>query len=476
LLDTLVMLPVLGAFLAVGISLVAPRAGPMFPTLSHNPNAAMPFPGILWIELTVIGCIIATGVVMVAYETVMTVRYGRTLGKAWLGIRPIRTHGGGLGWARALARTSIYWLAGFLLNWVGLLDDLWCLWDANQQCLHDKAADSIVINDPGSTEHAGAPSAMPWAGTGPAPVPSVSAGPGWHSPPRSEAVTAQQAPTPANQDADAPSPPWPSPSWPAPLPPRGYPPPGGYGGYPPQSYSPYGPGVYSAAGYPVFPGHSPSPKTSGFAIASLVLSIVLWGIGSVLGIIFGFVALRRIKEKGGAEKGRGLAIAGISVGFGGIVLGIVLAISLVVVFAHLDHENVVPMGTTVNFTNCGCGSSLSTLTVTNLTEVPSSVVGPPPSGDRLWVAGVDACEIADPADNGPDGPELYDLAAKTTGGSVYSPANEVPPGETNILNTTLRPSQCVSGYASFWVPRDETIAGIEYNPDGPFSRYEWKQP
>ena len=34
---------------------------------------------------------------------------------------------------------------GFL--WIGLLDPLWCLWDDKRQCLHDKAVDSIVIND-----------------------------------------------------------------------------------------------------------------------------------------------------------------------------------------------------------------------------------------------------------------------------------------------------------------------------------------
>jgi hypothetical protein len=290
----------------------------------------------------------------------------------------------------------------------------------------------------------------------------------------SEAPGAGQTPTPAGQGGDAPSPPWHGPSWQAP--PSGYPQPDGYGGYLQPGYGPYGPAGYPAAGYPVYPGYAQSPKTNGLAIASLVLSILLWGIGSILGIIFGFVALSTIKKSGGAEKGRGLAIAGISVGFGGIVLGIGLVIALVVVFTHFDRENVVPMGTTVNYANCGCGSSLSSLTITSVTEVPTSVVSPLPSGVRLWVAKVDACEIPDPAENGPDGPELYDLAAVITDGSVYSPANAVRPGETNILNATLPPSQCVQGYASFWIPRGETTVGIEYSPDGPFSRYEWKQP
>jgi uncharacterized RDD family membrane protein YckC len=40
----------------------------------------------------------------------------------------------------------IFWLAGFL-GWIGLLDPLWCLWDDKRQCLHDKVADSIVVNE-----------------------------------------------------------------------------------------------------------------------------------------------------------------------------------------------------------------------------------------------------------------------------------------------------------------------------------------
>ena len=50
--------------------------------------------------------------------------------------------------------------------------------------------------------------------------------------------------------------------------------------------------------------------TSGFAIASLVLGIIG---GSILAIIFGFVALSQIKKSG--AKGRGMAIAGVVLGF-----------------------------------------------------------------------------------------------------------------------------------------------------------------
>lgn len=50
----------------------------------------------------------------------------------------------------------------------------------------------------------------------------------------------------------------------------------------------------------------------------------LCGIGPVLGVIFGFIALNQIKKTG--EGGRGLAIAGIIIGAIAIVLGIIWGI------------------------------------------------------------------------------------------------------------------------------------------------------
>jgi hypothetical protein len=58
-------------------------------------------------------------------------------------------------------------------------------------------------------------------------------------------------------------------------------------------------------GYPARTG-----KTDGFAIASLLLGLFgITVIGAILGIIFGIVALRRVRRTG--QPGRGLAIAGL---------------------------------------------------------------------------------------------------------------------------------------------------------------------
>jgi hypothetical protein len=84
--------------------------------------------------------------------------------------------------------------------------------------------------------------------------------------------------------------------------------------------------VYAAPGQVVYV--SP-PRTNGLAIASMVLGIVwVYWIGSILAVIFGHVALSQIKKSGGALRGRGMAIAGLVLGYVGIAT---LAVVIVVV-------------------------------------------------------------------------------------------------------------------------------------------------
>ena len=77
---------------------------------------------------------------------------------------------------------------------------------------------------------------------------------------------------------------------------------------PPLPYPPPPPSGYPPPGYG-YPGPTEvKPSTDGFAIASLVFGII----GGVLfAVIFGFVALSRIKKSQGRKSGRGLAIAGL---------------------------------------------------------------------------------------------------------------------------------------------------------------------
>ena len=146
LLDGLIFLPAFLVAAALALALVAPHAGPIFPRDNADSSASIPTPGFVWLYLAVAGAALVSGVLYVAYETIATVRYGRTLGKRWMHIRPVSLHGQALGSGLAFGRAALQWVANFL-GWLAMLDSLWCLWDADRQCLHDKIVGTLVVND-----------------------------------------------------------------------------------------------------------------------------------------------------------------------------------------------------------------------------------------------------------------------------------------------------------------------------------------
>lgn len=101
------------------------------------------------------------------------------------------------------------------------------------------------------------------------------------------------------------------------------------------------------AGYPGYPPHPlyappyppvPAPKTNGFAIASLVLGIVwIYWVGSILALIFGYIAKSQIDGSHGAQSGRGMAIAGIVLGWVGV--GVLLLLIVVGVGVGIGSED-----------------------------------------------------------------------------------------------------------------------------------------
>jgi hypothetical protein len=158
-----------------------------------------------------------------------------------------------------------------------------------------------------------APPAAAPAGTPPAANPwgAPQSSPGQWAPP-GQAPPAPYLPTPP---AAAPNPFAP----PAPPSPYGQP-----GAYPPPPYAP--------SGYPV------PPSTNGLAIAALILGLVGWmpcGLGSIIAVVFGFVARGQIKESRGRQSGDGMALAGIILGF----LGIALVVLWVVLIAVSSPDN-----------------------------------------------------------------------------------------------------------------------------------------
>ncbi|MDQ1122371.1 DUF4190 domain-containing protein [Microbacterium trichothecenolyticum] len=139
----------------------------------------------------------------------------------------------------------------------------------------------------GSTPHAPGPEA---AATGAAPE-----APAYPAPPA--------PPAPPSDTAGAPAPAYGAPSYAAPA-------------YAAPAYG----STYGSADYVA------SARTNTLAILSLVASLVgvfvLPFIGQVAGVVLGHVSLSQLKER--AEKGRGLAIAGLIVGYATLAIGVLL--------------------------------------------------------------------------------------------------------------------------------------------------------
>lgn len=127
----------------------------------------------------------------------------------------------------------------------------------------------------------------------------------------------------------------PTPSAP-PYPPQGYLPPQAPAGVVvpathQQPYAPYGQPVgvpygQVATPYPPYGYPSVPRPTNGMAIAALVLGILwLYWIGSVLALIFGYIALAQIKRSpaDAPQQGRGLAVAGVVLGWVGVAILVV---------------------------------------------------------------------------------------------------------------------------------------------------------
>ena len=104
-------------------------------------------------------------------------------------------------------------------------------------------------------------------------------------------------------------------------------------GYPTQAY----PGAMPTYGYA---GMVPIAKTNGLSVASMIVSIlgfvwVLPLIGGLVGAIMGHIALGQIKQTG--DKGRGMALAGVIVGWVGFAGTLLFGLFIVLgIIASLD--------------------------------------------------------------------------------------------------------------------------------------------
>jgi len=80
---------------------------------------------------------------------------------------------------------------------------------------------------------------------------------------------------------------------------------------------------------------APAPKTSGHAIAGLLVGLgglCTCGVGGIVGLVLSIVALKKIDASRGTLGGRGLAIAGIIASAVCILVGLVIGLGVLVAF------------------------------------------------------------------------------------------------------------------------------------------------
>lgn len=97
------------------------------------------------------------------------------------------------------------------------------------------------------------------------------------------------------------------------------------------------PAIIESAAVPT----SGAPATNRLAVASMVLGItgftVLPLIGSLLGIIFGHISSGQIKGSDGTQKGRGMAITGLILGYG-VVVALIALIAFFIISLKVSED------------------------------------------------------------------------------------------------------------------------------------------
>jgi hypothetical protein len=227
--------------------------------------------------------------------------------------------------------------------------------------------------------------------------------------------------------------------------------------------------------------------TSGSAIASLVLSIVwLAGIGSLLGIIFGFSARGDIRRSGGRTSGDGLAIAGIIIGLVGLVSAGIFWVSFFTVannFKNIINGGSFPI-TTIPTTVLKMGQpsppysgleggriTVYSIQIGVSSQDPSMPL--PPAGQNFAVIRVRECA-------GPRGIKSPAGGLSTIGFRLVLPND----GNSALINypdfvqkpvfdesniQVLKPNACAVGYVGFALTSDAVSAVQWQEPNGVFS-------
>jgi type IV pilus assembly protein PilA len=145
--------------------------------------------------------------------------------------------------------------------------------------------------------------------------------------------------------------------------------PGGSPDIPPSAYSNEPP-----------PAFAKPPETSRKAIGSFICGFFFWIFpAAVAGIILGHLSLSEIQKAGGRLKGRGMAVGGLVMGYGGVV-----AIPLILILAAIAIPNLLRSRMAAN--EASAVGSLRTMEVAAVSYASTYSNGFPPTLDAMGAA------------------------------------------------------------------------------------------
>jgi type II secretory pathway pseudopilin PulG len=207
------------------------------------------------------------------------------------------------------------------------------------------------------------------------------------------------------------------------------------------------------------------PTTSGKAVGSLICGFLFFFFpAAVVAIVLGHLSLTDIRKSAGRLKGRGIAVAGLVLGYAGIVM-----IPLILIVAAIVIPNLLRARMAAN--QASAVGSLRTISAAAISYNTTYSNGFPPSLESLAGVGPPSCdhaglidgELASGQKNG------YLITYQATAGTAASPAPKAPgPGCTTAggagYTITADPvTPGASGQTSYYT--DETQV-IRYERDG----------
>ena len=202
-------------------------------------------------------------------------------------------------------------------------------------------------------------------------------------------------------------------------------------------------------------GQALPTRTSGLAIASFVLSLVwIFGLGSLLAVVFAIIARKNIKRSRGTQNGNGLAIAALVIGILGLLgAGTFFAAGVAISsgIRQATTPKAFPLGATANISAADV-PGIKSVTVYSI-KYPVKSDGQPDFTRGKEYAAVDIRVCAGNAGS-QDGPDLFLLDLLFPGQTTVS---------SDSFDQTLQPSlssihgiganACVRGYASFEIAK-----------------------